>query len=259
MRAVERCPEQVQTPPRPKRGPPHELHAAPRRRPDRPEVPPGRERPRRDHRPAVQLRRPHQLRPHRPHRPCQVRHQQLGARPRQLPRREPRPALLPLLADRTAHRGVPGRRPSTRSPWSSPTGGRSRPPPTPCRWRAGPGAARSRGSSPSSRPRKGGPKQDSEFIIWGVKGTLDNTRDLYLPGHYIASQPRKGRVHITQKPVEVMQQLVQVCPEGGTVLDPFTGSGSTGVAALREGRQLRRRRAVRRTTPTSPRSGSAPN
>ncbi|WTF83017.1 DNA methyltransferase [Streptomyces sp. NBC_01594] len=91
---------------------------------------------------------------------------------------------------------------------------------------------------PSSRPRKGGPKQDSEFIIWGVKGSLDNTRDLYLPGHYIASQPRKGRVHITQKPVEVMQQLVQVRPEGGTVLDPFTGSGSTGVAALREGRRF---------------------
>ncbi|MYT17493.1 DNA modification methylase, partial [Streptomyces sp. SceaMP-e96] len=59
-----------------------------------------------------------------------------------------------------------------------------------------------------------------------------------LPGHYIASQPRKGRVHITQKPVEIMQQLVQICPEGGTVLDPFTGSGSTGVAALREGRNF---------------------
>ncbi|MDW4909415.1 DNA methyltransferase, partial [Streptomyces sp. ADMS] len=39
-------------------------------------------------------------------------------------------------------------------------------------------------------------------------------------------------------PVEIMQQLVQICPEGGTVLDPFTGSGSTGVAALREGRRF---------------------
>ena len=26
-----------------------------------------------------------------------------------------------------------------------------------------------------------------------------------------------------------------VCPPGGVVLDPFTGSGSTGCAALREG------------------------
>ncbi|MFM9373396.1 DNA-methyltransferase [Streptomyces sp. Da 82-17] len=91
---------------------------------------------------------------------------------------------------------------------------------------------------PAPRPRKGGPKQDSEFIVWGVKGTLDRTRDLYLPGHYIASQPRKGRVHITQKPVEVMRQLVKVCPEGGTVLDPFAGSGTTGVAALLEGRNF---------------------
>jgi site-specific DNA-methyltransferase (adenine-specific) len=31
---------------------------------------------------------------------------------------------------------------------------------------------------------------------------------------------------------------VRICPEDGTVLDPFTGSGSTGVAALREGRQF---------------------
>ncbi|MFB7618108.1 DNA-methyltransferase [Kitasatospora sp. NPDC056181] len=91
---------------------------------------------------------------------------------------------------------------------------------------------------PASRPRKGGFKQSAEFISWGVKGTLDNSRDLYLPGHFIASQPRKDRVHITQKPLEIMQKLVQICPEDGVVLDPFTGSGSTGIAALREGRRF---------------------
>jgi site-specific DNA-methyltransferase (adenine-specific) len=91
---------------------------------------------------------------------------------------------------------------------------------------------------PASRPRKNGFKQAAEFITWGVKGTLDHSRDLYLPGHFIASQPRKGRVHMTQKPEQVMEQLVQICPENGTVLDPFTGSGSTGVAALRAGRHF---------------------
>lgn len=90
---------------------------------------------------------------------------------------------------------------------------------------------------PSSRPRRGGFKQSSEFISWGVKGSLAK-RELYLPGHFIASQPRKDRVHITQKPVEIMQQIVQSCPEDGVVLDPFAGSGSTGVAALREGRHF---------------------
>ncbi|MFD4785658.1 DNA-methyltransferase [Streptomyces sp. NPDC058459] len=63
---------------------------------------------------------------------------------------------------------------------------------------------------PASRPRKGGFKQSAEFITWGVKGSLEKDRDLYLPGHFIASQPRKDRVHITQKPVEIMQQLVQI-------------------------------------------------
>lgn len=27
-----------------------------------------------------------------------------------------------------------------------------------------------------------------------------------------------------------------ICPPGGTVLDPFAGSGTAGIAALREGR-----------------------
>lgn len=44
------------------------------------------------------------------------------------------------------------------------------------------------------------------------------------------------REHQTQKPVDLMQRLLRVvCPPGGTVLDPFMGSGSTGVAALAEG------------------------
>jgi DNA modification methylase len=43
------------------------------------------------------------------------------------------------------------------------------------------------------------------------------------------------REHQTQKPVDLMQRLLRVvCPPGGTVLDPFMGSGSTGVAAAAE-------------------------
>lgn len=45
-----------------------------------------------------------------------------------------------------------------------------------------------------------------------------------------------GKKHPTVKPVALMQWLVRlVCPEGGVVLDPFSGSGTTGQAALREG------------------------
>jgi DNA modification methylase len=49
----------------------------------------------------------------------------------------------------------------------------------------------------------------------------------------------RSNVHPTVKPVELMRWLVRLaCPPGGVVLDPFTGSGTTGVAALLEARQF---------------------
>jgi hypothetical protein len=42
--------------------------------------------------------------------------------------------------------------------------------------------------------------------------------------------------HPTVKPVELMRHLIRlVTPKGGTVLDPFLGSGTTAVAAILEG------------------------
>ena len=44
--------------------------------------------------------------------------------------------------------------------------------------------------------------------------------------------------HPCQKPLKLMGPLVEmVTAEGGTVLDPFMGSGSTGVACIRTGRK----------------------
>lgn len=49
----------------------------------------------------------------------------------------------------------------------------------------------------------------------------------------------KGNNHPTVKPTDLMAYLCRlVTPPGGTVLDPFTGSGSTGKAAMREGFQF---------------------
>jgi len=45
--------------------------------------------------------------------------------------------------------------------------------------------------------------------------------------------------HPTPKPVALMQYLIKLyTPEGGTVLDPFCGSGSTGIAAMLEERNF---------------------
>jgi DNA modification methylase len=45
--------------------------------------------------------------------------------------------------------------------------------------------------------------------------------------------------HLTVKPLELMRWTVRLlCPPGGTVLDPFAGSGSTGAAGVLEGRRF---------------------
>ena len=51
---------------------------------------------------------------------------------------------------------------------------------------------------------------------------------------------RSERVdHPTQKPLELIQRMILAsCPNGGVVLDPFMGSGTTAVAALRLGRRF---------------------
>jgi len=50
-----------------------------------------------------------------------------------------------------------------------------------------------------------------------------------------SQKPRRNH-HPTVKPVALMRHLVRlVTPRGGTVLDPFLGSGTTAVAAIHEG------------------------
>jgi site-specific DNA-methyltransferase (adenine-specific) len=52
------------------------------------------------------------------------------------------------------------------------------------------------------------------------------------------TEKHRVTVHPTQKPLELMRWLVRlVTPPGGTVLDPFAGSGTTLVAAVLEGSQ----------------------
>jgi DNA modification methylase len=55
-------------------------------------------------------------------------------------------------------------------------------------------------------------------------------------GAYGSIKAPAKNFHPTVKPTQLMRYLVKlVTPPGGTVLDPFTGSGSTGKAAILEG------------------------
>lgn len=68
------------------------------------------------------------------------------------------------------------------------------------------------------------------------QGNRPNSKDSSgkFPDH--DHRPTGGNNHPTVKPIKLMTYLVRlVTPPGGTVMDPFMGSGSTGVAAIKEG------------------------
>jgi site-specific DNA-methyltransferase (adenine-specific) len=91
---------------------------------------------------------------------------------------------------------------------------------------------------PAARPQAGRFTAQCEYVVWGSAGGMPlDLAAAVLPGFFQAMPPR-DREHITQKPVDVMRQLVRIAPAGGTVLDPFMGAGTTGVAAILEGRKF---------------------
>lgn len=88
----------------------------------------------------------------------------------------------------------------------------------------------------SSRPQKGRYRQQAEFVLWGSKGKLPVDRPVpVLPGVFRYANVTADRIHQTQKPIELMREIIRICVPGGRILDPFAGSGSTLEAARLEG------------------------
>lgn len=78
----------------------------------------------------------------------------------------------------------------------------------------------------------------------GTKGGNDGRRDPDPAGRNIrtvwtiATKPYKG-AHFATFPPKLVEPCVKAgCPEGGTVFDPFAGSGTTGAVALQLGRSF---------------------
>jgi DNA modification methylase len=86
----------------------------------------------------------------------------------------------------------------------------------------------------SKRDRNEGLEELEEIKMGRHQSSLDGGKMLTGSGNERTNT--RQNFHPTVKPTALMQYLVKlVTPPGGTVLDPFTGSGSTGKAAILEG------------------------
>jgi site-specific DNA-methyltransferase (adenine-specific) len=94
--------------------------------------------------------------------------------------------------------------------------------------------------TPGSRaPHTGYFKHQSEYVVWGSKGKISPCAfGGPFNGVITESVKQSDKHHLTGKPTAVMAHLMQPVQNGGIVLDPFMGSGSTGVAALLSGRRF---------------------
>lgn len=95
-------------------------------------------------------------------------------------------------------------------------------------------------NKPNGRPQKGRFRNEFEFVVWGSNGPMPFDRGVgCLPGYYrYPNVAAKDRQHQTEKPLQLIEDLLEIVPKGATVLDPFMGSGTTAVAALRTGRNF---------------------
>lgn len=80
------------------------------------------------------------------------------------------------------------------------------------------------------RPMKGTFSAGHEFILHGVNGSRPPV-ERYAPAVFAEKTP-SSKVHLSQKPVPVMEWIMNLTAPDALILDPFAGSGSTLVAAV---------------------------
>lgn len=88
--------------------------------------------------------------------------------------------------------------------------------------------------------------QDTEFAIWGVKKNAKWIFNKPIDVPYLRSVYESGVVsgserteHPTQKSLKVIEEIIKVhTNKDDIILDPFMGSGTTGVAALNTNRKF---------------------
>ncbi|MBP2301299.1 site-specific DNA-methyltransferase (adenine-specific) [Azospirillum picis] len=90
-----------------------------------------------------------------------------------------------------------------------------------------------------SRPDKGRFRHQAEYLLWGSHGPhRPRPNAPCLPGVYRHAVRAVDKHHMAGKPTALMADLLRITNPGDVILDPFMGSGTTGVAAIQSGRRF---------------------
>jgi len=82
-------------------------------------------------------------------------------------------------------------------------------------------------------------RHQCEYVLWGTKDAIKTDHPAGpFNGCFQYPVLQSDKHHLTGKPTALMRELVRCAPEDGLILDPFAGSGSTGVAALLENKRF---------------------
>lgn len=78
----------------------------------------------------------------------------------------------------------------------------------------------------------------AEYVLYASKGVPKDGE--LSPQNVVAVQPVNGedKSHVAEKPEAVLRWLIGLTRPGDIVLDPFMGSGTTGVVCAETGRRF---------------------
>lgn len=81
-------------------------------------------------------------------------------------------------------------------------------------------------------------KPSWELIFVGGAGWVGFRDEGVIRDFSVVTWESKGRTHPNAKPVGLIEHFIKKLPNVETILDPFMGSGTTGVACVRLGRKF---------------------
>ena len=86
---------------------------------------------------------------------------------------------------------------------------------------------------------KGRFSSSAEYILYATNGAHELNGEATVQNVFLCpTLIGNNKDHIAEKPLDVMKWILSITPPACTILDPFMGSGTTGVACVQTGRNF---------------------